>query len=50
MTSMAKSRQIAAVLKELIQKGEFILNEPVMKFPQDNKLNSITIREKSKRK
>lgn len=49
-TSMAKSRQIAALLKEMIQKGEFTLNEPVMNFPIGNKLNGITIREKAKRK
>ena len=48
MTSMSKSREIAAVLKEQIQKGEFFLTEPVMNFPIGNKLKSLKVRKKHK--
>jgi uncharacterized protein (DUF39 family) len=47
MASLSKARQIAAILKEQIQKGEFTLTEPVMKFPIGNKLHSLNIRPKS---
>ena len=46
MTSLSKSREIAAILKEQIQKGEFLLTEPVMNFPIGNKLKSLKVRKK----
>lgn len=37
MTSLKKSRDIAALLKQQVQKGEFLLTEPVSPLPLDTK-------------
>ncbi len=44
MASLSKAREIAAILKEQIQKGEFTLTEPVTNFQIGNKLNALNIR------
>ncbi len=49
MTSMHKSKEIASILKEMIQNGSFTLNEPVVNFPSNNKLNSLSIKGKKNR-
>lgn len=49
MTSMHKSKEIAVILKEMIQKGEFTLTEPVVTFPMNNALNSLTVKGKKNR-
>ena len=48
LTSLSKSREIAALLADLIREGKFTLNEPLTAFPQNNKLNSLKIRGKNK--
>lgn len=47
MASLSKAREIAAILKEQIQKGEFTLTEPVTNFQIGNKLNALNIRGKA---
>ncbi|MBE6039242.1 MAG: hypothetical protein E7218_08650 [Anaerofustis stercorihominis] len=46
LSSRYKAKEIATVLKEQIEKGEFFLTEPVTYFPMNNSLNSLAIREK----
>jgi uncharacterized protein (DUF39 family) len=50
MTSMAKAREIARVLKQQIEAGAFMLSEPVFTFPAQNVVRGMTIRDKAKRK
>lgn len=45
LSSMKKARQIALLLKERIEKGEFFLNAPAGKLPENNKVNKLEIRE-----
>lgn len=40
-TSLRKSREIAEILKEKIQKGEFFLQEPVQGFPLNQKVKPM---------
>ncbi len=46
LSSLAKARQIAAILKEWIAKGEFTITEPVASLPIESKPQSLEIREK----
>ncbi len=41
LSSYAKAREIAQKLKEEILKGEFLLQEPIQKFPKGNKFKSL---------
>ncbi len=50
LTSMAKSREIAQLLKKQIESGAFTLTEPVCAFPGHNAVHGVVIRDKSKRK
>ena len=44
LSSLLKARQIADILKKQIQKGEFLLSNPVDKLPMSNKVNKLDIR------
>jgi uncharacterized protein (DUF39 family) len=44
LSSIYKAREIAELLKEQIEKGEFLLSEPVELFPKEKGLNSLEIR------
>jgi len=48
LSSLAKARQIAEILKEWITKGEFTLTEPVESLPLQSKPQSLEIREKER--
>ncbi|MBN1769017.1 MAG: homocysteine biosynthesis protein [Prolixibacteraceae bacterium] len=41
VASLSKARHIAALLKNQIQKGEFMLQQPVELFPENTSLNSL---------
>lgn len=41
MSSLKKARQIAALLKEQIKKGDFLLTEPIQMFPQNKALKNL---------
>jgi len=41
LSSYAKAREIAQKLKEEIMKGEFLLQEPIQKFPKENKFKPL---------
>ena len=41
LSSYAKAREIAQKLKEEILKGEFLLQEPIQKFPKENKFQPL---------
>ena len=41
LSSYAKAREIAQKLKEEILKGEFLLQEPIQKFPQESKFKPL---------
>jgi len=44
LSSLYKSREIANKLKELITNGEFMLQEPIQKFPvRNNGLKSLEV-------
>lgn len=49
LSSLAKAREIAQELKEWIQKGEFLLQEPIQTFPQDNSLKGLKIKKRGSR-
>ncbi|MDE6451938.1 MAG: homocysteine biosynthesis protein [Odoribacter sp.] len=42
LSSLAKAREIAGILKEWIQKGDFLLTEPVRPMPVNTGLKSLT--------
>lgn len=44
MSSINRAREIAGVLKERIEKGEFTLTNPVERLPLENKVNKLDIR------
>lgn len=46
ISSLKKARLIADELKQWIQKGEFLLSEPVQRLPLENKINSLEIHPK----
>jgi L-aspartate semialdehyde sulfurtransferase len=41
VASLAKARQIAGLLKEKINKGEFLIQEPIQMFPSGTSLNKL---------
>ena len=41
LSSLRKAREIARVLKEKILKGEFLLQEPIQKLPEDGRFNPL---------
>ena len=41
LSSYAKAREIAQKLKEEISRGKFLLQEPIQKFPKENKFKSL---------
>src|SRR5665648_1297106 len=41
LSSYAKAREIAQKLKKEIMKGEFLLQEPIQKFPKENKYKTL---------
>ena len=43
VASLAKARQIADILKSWIQKGDFLLTEPVRPMPTGTKLKNLEI-------
>lgn len=45
LSSISRAREIAQLLKEWIEKGEFLLTEPVAPLPLQNKINKLDIRE-----
>jgi uncharacterized protein (DUF39 family) len=44
MSSLFKAREIAAILKEQVAGGKFLLSAPVENFPGDTQLNTLEIR------
>ena len=48
MSSLKRAREIAAELKDWIEKKEFYLQEPIMHFPMNNSLKGLEIREEKK--
>lgn len=44
MSSLKKAREIAQLLKQQIEKGEFLVSQPVASLPMENKPNSLDIR------
>lgn len=42
LSSLAKAREIAAILKDWIQKGDFLLSEPVRPMPANTSLKGLT--------
>ncbi len=44
MSSLKKAREIAQLLKQQIEKGEFLVSQPVESLPMNNKPNSLDIR------
>lgn len=48
LSSLKKARKIADELKTWIQKGEFLIQEPIETFPIDNTLNGLQIRKETK--
>jgi uncharacterized protein (DUF39 family) len=44
MSSLKKAREIAQLLKQQIERGEFLVSQPVASLPMDNKPNSLDIR------
>ena len=44
LSSLYKAREIAALLKQQVKEGTFLLTEPVELFPGDKGLNSLEIR------
>jgi len=45
LSSISKAREIAGILKEWIEKGDFLLTEAVAPLPLQNKVNKLEIRE-----
>ncbi|MCM8901286.1 homocysteine biosynthesis protein [Caldicoprobacter algeriensis] len=45
LSSLRKAREIAQVLKEMMLKGEFLLQEPIQKLPEDRRFNPLKERE-----
>lgn len=41
VASLAKARKIAALLKEMVQNGNFLLQEPIQPFPQNTSLKPL---------
>jgi uncharacterized protein (DUF39 family) len=41
LSSISRAREIAGILKEWIEKGEFLLTEPVAPLPLKNKVNKL---------
>ncbi|MBN2806100.1 MAG: hypothetical protein JXR22_05535, partial [Prolixibacteraceae bacterium] len=41
VASLAKARKIAALLKEMVQQGEFMLQEPIQSFPVNTSLKPL---------
>ena len=41
LSSINRAREIAGILKEWIEKGEFLLTEPVAPLPLENKVNKL---------
>ncbi|HNW49874.1 MAG TPA: homocysteine biosynthesis protein [Prolixibacteraceae bacterium] len=41
VSSLAKARKIADLLKEMIQRGEFLIQEPIQMFPTNTSLKSL---------
>lgn len=48
LSSLKKARLIADELKDWIQKGDFLLQEPIETFPADNTLNGLKIKKGAK--
>jgi uncharacterized protein (DUF39 family) len=44
MSSINRAREIAGVLKDRIEKGQFTLTDPVERLPLENKVNKLEIR------
>ena len=44
LSSLKVAREIADLLKEQVQKGEFLLTQPVQSLPRHNKVNTLEIR------
>jgi len=44
MSSLKKAKEIALLLKQQIEKGEFLVSQPVSSLPMENKPNSLDIR------
>ncbi len=47
LSSYARAKEIAEVLKGWIKKGEFLLSEPVQAFPKQKKLLTLEVRAKA---
>ena len=45
LSSLSKAREIANELKQWIEKGEFLLQEPIKQFPSNNSLNALNTKE-----
>lgn len=45
LSSYRRAREIAATLKDWIEKGEFLLTEPVLRFPERASLKPLEVRE-----
>lgn len=45
LSSMYKARRIAEILKQWIQRGDFLISEPVLHLPQNTTFKALQIRE-----
>jgi uncharacterized protein (DUF39 family) len=50
MSSLKKAREIAQLLKQQIEKGEFFISQPVASLPMENKVKGLEIRGDSNEK
>ena len=46
LSSRKKAKEIAQLIKEQVQRGEFTLNEPLLHFPENNSIGGLKIRAK----
>ncbi|MCX7749259.1 MAG: homocysteine biosynthesis protein [Clostridia bacterium] len=44
LSSLKKAREIASLLRQMIQNGEFLISQPVSPLPMEGKLNSLEVR------
>ena len=47
LSSYSKAREIAALLRDEIARGEFLLSEPIARLPVDQTMKPLLVREKS---
>ena len=45
LSSLKKAREIAGLLKQQINRGEFFISQPVASLPAENKVNKLEVRD-----